>query len=55
VNWFGHKTDVPDGTSFTDTSCGLDEIVIEEPSKPVSEEFYVNLAKTFTRDLRLRW
>lgn len=46
VNWFGHKTDVPDGTSFTETSRGLD--IIEEPSKPVSEEFYENLAKTFT-------
>lgn len=46
MNWFGHKTDVPDGSSFTVTSLGLD--MIEEPSKPVSEEFYENLAKTFT-------
>ena len=45
VNWFGYKTDVPDGTSFTDTSCGHEAIV--EPSKPVGEEFYVNLAKKF--------
>ena len=45
VNWFGYKTDVPDGTSFTDTSCGHEAIV--EPSRPVGEEFYVNLAKKF--------
>lgn len=45
VNWFGYKTDIHDVISFTDTYCGHD--LIKEPSKPVSEEFFVNLARSF--------
>lgn len=42
VNWFRHKTDVPEGWAFDATSLGVD--VLEKPPDPVDETFYQLLA-----------